>query len=117
MRLSYVTLRYYSTSLSMTTAPLADKFLQVGVVVVRRYPVGVGIAQDGADLELLLADFVEVLLRHWRVDMLGEPERPVADRLRRDEALAMVAMVAGKSYAMTSSVPFLAMSIARFQVR
>ncbi len=80
----------------MTTAPLADKFLQVGVVIVRRYPVGVDIAQDGADLELLLADFVEVLLRHGRVDMLGEPERPVADRLRRDEALAMVAMVAGK---------------------
>ncbi len=49
--------------------------------------------------------------------MIGEPERPVADRLRRDEALAMVAMVAGKSYAMTSSVPFLAMSIARFKVR
>ena len=29
----------------------------------------VGIAQDGADLELLIADIVEVLPRHRRVDM------------------------------------------------
>ena len=73
--------------------PFAYKFLQVDDVVVRRYCVapsrtdlgvdlvGVGIAQDGGDLKLLL-------------DVIGDPERPVADRLRRDEALAIVAMAA-----------------------
>ncbi|MEZ5865365.1 MAG: hypothetical protein R3D25_15350 [Geminicoccaceae bacterium] len=76
---------------------LAEQLLQIGQIVVRRNrrnPAGagllvelvrVGIAEHGADLQLLLAEVVDGLPGDRVVDILGEAERPVPDRIGGDE--------------------------------
>ena len=59
--------------------------------------VGVGLTEDGADPEFLLADTLDVLSIDGRMDGLAKSDRAVPDRLRRCDPVDMTAAIPRES--------------------